>query len=725
MTDSADATASWLYDAVIRYLQGPMYTTPLMGFIDAKCLVFDDEEENKLEFTIIHNEFKALVENLLSDFLVELGVTPEGFVDVVSRANGEKALGEFVASSILTVDDYFQFKAMMVRRNLDLTEEVLEAHGLRDTTPESDAASSVAVAASPGTPERGPESRDETDDDGGVGRLSSRPSARAAPLRHPVASPDTVALQKALRMSSAQFEADERQIDARVEAQIETIRHESVAANERDQLESAALDVATRKAARESERQFAEDLEREAERKRASEVLEAQERARVLESTREVARRAALPELEEEMDEDDGFDAGAVAQALRMSEEQFQKDVEKATALEAAALEKARIKRDAEREMERLADIAVARDIAKAVEASLGAAATEAAALERERLELDRALALSLLVEERATRDLEEAELGSADPTAGDETNGVSARAEKREETHEKAREETLAAQEETLEERAPASETVEADDFQRRTRPAVFVADTLAKTPLGASLPLPSTHKERVGSLPSLAALPPLRAVRGGAGYKSAGYKAPAAANENGLPPDARAASSTVSERNRRAIREAAVAAAAAQKALVLEKQRDLKRRADEAAARAALAAAEAAARASEPDAASLESKRRLVAEQRGLLVARKAAARERELAAFEARAAASRGGLGASALGNGAQSRNEDDSAVNGAIGREASFAAKRSPDGAVSEEAQREKREALRAELARRMKADLAGKVRNAWRERESYV
>ena len=46
-TDSADATASWLYEAVIRYLQGPMYTTPLMGFIDAKCLVFDDDEENK------------------------------------------------------------------------------------------------------------------------------------------------------------------------------------------------------------------------------------------------------------------------------------------------------------------------------------------------------------------------------------------------------------------------------------------------------------------------------------------------------------------------------------------------------------------------------------------------------------------------------------------------------------------------------------------------------
>ena len=86
-----------------------------MGFIDAKCLVFDDDEENKLEFTVLHNEFKDLVEGLLSDFLAELGVTPERFADVVERASAEKESGDFVATSILTVDDFLQFKAMMVR----------------------------------------------------------------------------------------------------------------------------------------------------------------------------------------------------------------------------------------------------------------------------------------------------------------------------------------------------------------------------------------------------------------------------------------------------------------------------------------------------------------------------------------------------------------------------------------------------------------------------------
>ena len=54
-----------------------MYTTPLMGFIDEHCVIFDGEEENKLEFTDIHEQFKSLVETLLSEFLAEVGIVPE------------------------------------------------------------------------------------------------------------------------------------------------------------------------------------------------------------------------------------------------------------------------------------------------------------------------------------------------------------------------------------------------------------------------------------------------------------------------------------------------------------------------------------------------------------------------------------------------------------------------------------------------------------------------
>jgi hypothetical protein len=52
---------SWLLEAVMAFLKSSRYTTPVMNFIDEKSLVFDSEDENKLEFTAVHEEFVALV----------------------------------------------------------------------------------------------------------------------------------------------------------------------------------------------------------------------------------------------------------------------------------------------------------------------------------------------------------------------------------------------------------------------------------------------------------------------------------------------------------------------------------------------------------------------------------------------------------------------------------------------------------------------------------------
>ena len=56
MASASDS--AWLNEAVIRFLQGPLYSTPLMSFIDNKCHIFDTEEECKLEYTNVHEEFK-------------------------------------------------------------------------------------------------------------------------------------------------------------------------------------------------------------------------------------------------------------------------------------------------------------------------------------------------------------------------------------------------------------------------------------------------------------------------------------------------------------------------------------------------------------------------------------------------------------------------------------------------------------------------------------------
>lgn len=50
----------WFFDMIIGFLRSPRWKTPIMSFIDEHCLVFDDEEENKLEFTKIHNVSDAI-----------------------------------------------------------------------------------------------------------------------------------------------------------------------------------------------------------------------------------------------------------------------------------------------------------------------------------------------------------------------------------------------------------------------------------------------------------------------------------------------------------------------------------------------------------------------------------------------------------------------------------------------------------------------------------------
>lgn len=39
---------------IIGFLRSPRWKSPVMSFIDEYCTVFDDEDENKLEFTKIH-----------------------------------------------------------------------------------------------------------------------------------------------------------------------------------------------------------------------------------------------------------------------------------------------------------------------------------------------------------------------------------------------------------------------------------------------------------------------------------------------------------------------------------------------------------------------------------------------------------------------------------------------------------------------------------------------
>lgn len=40
---------------ILDYVKSPLWKNPLLAFVDGNCICFDDEDENKLEYTTIHN----------------------------------------------------------------------------------------------------------------------------------------------------------------------------------------------------------------------------------------------------------------------------------------------------------------------------------------------------------------------------------------------------------------------------------------------------------------------------------------------------------------------------------------------------------------------------------------------------------------------------------------------------------------------------------------------
>eukprot|EP00466_Bigelowiella_natans_P019285 jgi/Bigna1/127934/aug1.5_g2642 len=107
-------------------LQLYIRTSKIKNFIDENCIVFDEEEENKLAFTEVHNKFCALVEATLSSHLSEIGVTDEQFATAISE-NVNKPQAAKLLREICAAEDYLLFKTIMVKRNRELTMQAISA----------------------------------------------------------------------------------------------------------------------------------------------------------------------------------------------------------------------------------------------------------------------------------------------------------------------------------------------------------------------------------------------------------------------------------------------------------------------------------------------------------------------------------------------------------------------------------------------------------------------
>ncbi|KAI2657374.1 Cilia- and flagella-associated protein 36 [Labeo rohita] len=116
--------SEWVLESIAGYLSSPDWLIPLADFMENKCSVFDDEDENKLTYTEIHQQYKQLVERLLENYMQEVGISEQQFLHACSSFSKSKTL-QAVFQPVLATDDFQMFRSLMVQKNMELQLQAL------------------------------------------------------------------------------------------------------------------------------------------------------------------------------------------------------------------------------------------------------------------------------------------------------------------------------------------------------------------------------------------------------------------------------------------------------------------------------------------------------------------------------------------------------------------------------------------------------------------------
>ncbi|KAK7199850.1 The ARF-like 2 binding protein BART/Ubiquitin interaction motif containing protein [Novymonas esmeraldas] len=153
----------WITEALVQFSESPIWVSPIDNFVDDNCCVFSNEPEMKLEYTVVHNRFKELVDSLLTCFVMELGVSMEIAVEALQGSlsvskhtedgRSERHAAKKMLKQILNADNFSYFYTMMVKRNLELdilANAALAANGVRvSSAAASQAAEEVGDGSAP------------------------------------------------------------------------------------------------------------------------------------------------------------------------------------------------------------------------------------------------------------------------------------------------------------------------------------------------------------------------------------------------------------------------------------------------------------------------------------------------------------------------------------------------------------------------------------------------
>ncbi|XP_047458723.1 cilia- and flagella-associated protein 36 isoform X3 [Mugil cephalus] len=117
--------SEWVVESIVGYLGSPEWVIPVTDFMENKCTVFDDEDENKLSYTEIHQQYKRLVEKLLENYMQEVGINEQQFLDACTSPFAKSRTLQSVFQPVLATDDFQMFRSLMVQKNMELQLQAL------------------------------------------------------------------------------------------------------------------------------------------------------------------------------------------------------------------------------------------------------------------------------------------------------------------------------------------------------------------------------------------------------------------------------------------------------------------------------------------------------------------------------------------------------------------------------------------------------------------------
>ncbi|XP_073338756.1 cilia- and flagella-associated protein 36 [Pagrus major] len=121
----AEDDCEWVVESIVGYLGSPEWVIPVTDFMENKCTVFDDEDENKLSYTEIHLQYKKLVEKLLDNYMQEVGINEQQFLDACTSPIAKSKTLQSVFMPVLATDDFQIFRSLMVQKNMELQLQAL------------------------------------------------------------------------------------------------------------------------------------------------------------------------------------------------------------------------------------------------------------------------------------------------------------------------------------------------------------------------------------------------------------------------------------------------------------------------------------------------------------------------------------------------------------------------------------------------------------------------